>query len=68
MHGNIFEWCEDWHGEYPFAVTDPKGLEIGKSHVLRGGSFGDSFSNVSSSVRSSSRFYNCYGFRLVRTP
>jgi len=39
MHGNVFEWCEDWHGENPFAVTDPKGPATGIGRVLRGGSF-----------------------------
>lgn len=72
MHGNVFEWCEDWHGEYPFEVTDPKGPATGKSHVLRGGSF----LNVTSLARSAernSRFTpttgnNISGFRLARTP
>ena len=71
MHGNVCEWCEDWHGEYPFAVTDPKGPATGEVRVLRGGSF----SVYVSVARSSFRFlytptvrYVYDGFRLARTP
>ena len=71
MHGNVNEWCEDWYGEYPFAVTDPKGPAKGNSRVLRGGSF---YENASF-TRSSCRLYSTptsrnfvTGFRLVRTP
>jgi formylglycine-generating enzyme required for sulfatase activity len=71
MHGNVCEWCKDWHGEYPFAVTDPKGQATGEYRVLRGGSF-----LVNDYIaRSSSRNYDSptdqtgyYGFRLARTP
>jgi formylglycine-generating enzyme required for sulfatase activity len=71
MHGNVDEWCEDWHGDYPFAVTDPKGPATGKYRVLRGGSF----SSYASLARSSNRNlspptlrYGNSGFRLARTP
>jgi len=38
MHGNVWEWCSDWHGEYPSgAVTDPTGASTGSYRVLRGG-------------------------------
>ena len=72
MHGNVLEWCEDWHGEYPFAVTDPKGPATGDRRVLRGGSFNDVVSYARSSLRyygvapASRNFLN--GFRLARNP
>ena len=41
MHGNVFEWCQDWMGAYPKqSVTDPRGPEVGSSHVTRGGCWG----------------------------
>ncbi len=44
MHGNVKEWCQDWHGDYPSSqVTDPTGPKAGKERVSRGGSYsGDS--------------------------
>jgi formylglycine-generating enzyme required for sulfatase activity len=73
MHGNVSEWCQDWHGSYPSgSVTDPTGAASGSSRVLRGGSF----LNLSSGVRSANRYnnqpdtrHNTYGvgFRPART-
>ena len=38
MHGNVFEWCSDRHGEYPKgAVSDPTGPKEGSFRVFRGG-------------------------------
>ena len=38
MHGNVVEWCRDWHGKYTAeAQTDPTGPESGQSRIQRGG-------------------------------
>ena len=39
MHGNVWEWCLDWHGPYEAGKqTDPKGTPEGKEKIVRGGS------------------------------
>jgi formylglycine-generating enzyme required for sulfatase activity len=40
MHGNLSQWCQDRHGEYPQDdVIDPQGPEVGEARMLRGGSW-----------------------------
>ena len=71
MHGNIWEWCEDWFGPYPQGkATDPMGVEDGDRRCLRGGSFFDSESDARSSNRYAvgpSTRNGYIGLRLVRT-
>ncbi len=40
MHGNVWEWCQDWLGEYPNGeATDPVGPRSGSARVIRGGGY-----------------------------
>jgi uncharacterized protein (TIGR02996 family) len=38
MHGNAYDWCEDWYAPYPGGTqTDPIGPPAGDARILRGG-------------------------------
>ncbi len=70
MHGNIWEWCNDWHGDYPTThQTNPQGATIGSYRVLRGGSWDDGAEfcrTVNRNNDTPEGRFNVIGFRLVR--
>ncbi len=69
MHGNVWEWCQDWMAQYPFEVArDPKGPPSGLSRIRRGGSWQEYPVFCRSAYRGSSHPKNkspSIGFRVA---
>jgi len=72
MHGNVFEWCQDWYDEtyYEFSpLADPHGAESGLERVRRGGSWGFPADGCRAGYRAKSAPINAsidLGFRVAR--
>ena len=70
MHGNVWEWCLDWHGSIGAAI-DPVGVSSASSRVIRGGSYSDFADACATSYRSRvgdpSYATSSEGFRISRS-
>ena len=72
MHGNVFEWCQDWHGQYASdSVVDPVGPDTGEFRVMRGGAwvFDGAYCRSAYRLRYHESFASGHvGFRVVWEP
>ncbi len=70
MHGNVWEWCLDWYGDYLKGLTvNPRGPDSGTEKVRRGGSWfkhGYSCRSANRAHGHPPTRYKTTGFRLVR--
>jgi sulfatase modifying factor 1 len=69
MHGNVWQWCNDWHGEYSGnAMRDPAGPSSGSIRVIRGGCWGYGAGGCRSAVRGGGALDDrdsSFGFRIA---
>ena len=70
MHGNVWEWCNDWHGkEMNSYNSNPTHKKSDYGRIFRGGGWFNDFYHCRSATRIAYPGNHCdssMGFRVVR--